>query len=353
MSTEYDTVGPPPFTRDPLRRVLKPVTRPVKRAWWWFAVERDARLARFRSADLAVFHEFVPPPAGGAHQMLRAILAEMARRGVRIELHKISATTRACLFNSFNFDFGRLERLARSRPADCRMVHRVDGPIGVYRGFDDGTDARVAAVNRLADATVFQSRYSLEKHRELGYELAEPHAIPNAVDPAIFHPRGRVPFERGRRIRLISSSWSDNPRKGGPTYGWLEDNLDWSRFEYTFVGRTKERFRRARGLPPVPSGELAELLRAHDVFVAASEDDPCSNAVLEALACGLPVLYRDSGGHPELVGEAGLPFREREELPALLDRLVEEYEERQAAIRTPAVTGVAEAYLAVLGLDGD
>ena len=39
------------------------------------------------------------------------------------------------------------------------MVHRVDGPIGVYRGFDDGTDRRIEAMNaELAHATVLQSQ---------------------------------------------------------------------------------------------------------------------------------------------------------------------------------------------------
>ena len=37
--------------------------------------------------------------------------------------------------------------------------------------------------------------------------------------------------------------------------------------------------------------QLAELLRAHDVYLAPSRDDPCSNALLEALACGLPAAY--------------------------------------------------------------
>jgi hypothetical protein len=37
-------------------------------------------------------------------------------------------------------------------------VHRVDGLIGAYRGFDDGTDRRIAEVNgKLADATILQS----------------------------------------------------------------------------------------------------------------------------------------------------------------------------------------------------
>ena len=69
------------------------------------------------------------------------------------------------------------------------MVHRVDGPIGVYRGFDDGTDERIARLNaELAAATILQSGFSLEKHRELGIELRDPVVVPNAVDPAIFHP---------------------------------------------------------------------------------------------------------------------------------------------------------------------
>src|SRR5207245_4956924 len=97
---ETPAPGPPPEPDvDPLRRALAPLTRPAKRVCWWLAVERDARLARFRSPDLAVFHDFAPPPAGGAHRPLRALLGEMGRRGVRIEYHRISATTRACLFN--------------------------------------------------------------------------------------------------------------------------------------------------------------------------------------------------------------------------------------------------------------
>ena len=268
-----------------------------------------------------------------------------------VELNRISGRTPACLFNSFNFDF---ERLRRFSARGARMVHRVDGPIGAYRGFDDGTDERIARINaELASATILQSRFSLEKHRELGIELRDPVVVPNAVDATIFHPPTvREPFD-GRRMRVVAVSWSDNPRKGAEALRALGGTADPKRFELTFVGRSPGDLTGWKIVAPLTSEALAELLRGQDVYVAPSRDDPCSNALLEALACGLPAAYRDSGGHPELVGEGGLPFRADEELGDVLERLVAELDGRRAAISTRPIAWVADRYLEILGLDVD
>jgi glycosyltransferase involved in cell wall biosynthesis len=324
--------------------------RPVKRAAWRLELERDAALARVRPVDLAIFHEFAPSPAGGGNQTLRAVMAEFERRGVRVGINTVSPSTCAVLFNSFNFDFARLELLAR-RLASARMVHRVGAVTSLYRGFDDGTDARVAEMNaRLADATIAISHATIEMYRQIGIELVDPRVVYNGCDHRIFNPNGRAAFSRDRKTRLISTSWSDNPRKGGPTYEWLEGHLDWSRYEFTFVGNTQASLRRTHHIPPVSSQELAVLLRSHDIFVTATEHDAYSNALVEALSCGLPAVYLDSGGSSEAVKDAGFGFRDREELPGLLDKLVEEYEARQAQIDLPSLEEIADQYLAVLGL---
>ena len=308
--------------------------------------ELEAVRSRTGRADLALFHEFAPPPTGGGHQFLRALLGELERRGLTVELNRISRGTSVCLFNSFNFDFRRLSRLARS---DVRFVHRVDGPIATYRGFDDGTDARIAEINRaLADATIVQSHYSLDAHRELGIELADPRLVVNTVDPSIFHPPVQREPLAGRRVRVIATSWSENPNKGSDVLAWLDAHLDHERYELTFAGQTREPFRRVRALGALPTGEVAAELRRNDVYLAPSRNDPCSNALLEALACGLPSVFRASGGHPELVGEGGLPFDSPEEVPAVLERLVKELDGRRAAIRVAPLADVADRYLEVL-----
>ena len=304
------------------------------------------RFSRRGAADVALFHEFAPPPTGGGHQFLRALVSELERRGLTVEVNRLSAGTGACLFNSFNFDFRRLRRFARD---DVRFVHRVDGPIATYRGFDDGTDARIAEINQeLAGATIVQSQYSRDAHLALGIELVDPRLISNAADPSIFHaPAEREPLA-GRRVRVIATSWSDNPNKGAEVIAWLDRHLDHDRYELTFAGRTDETFEHVRVLGPIASEPLAAELRRSDVYLAPSRNDPCSNALLEALASGLPAVFRASGGHPELVGDAGVAFDEPEEAVAALDRLVSELDERRAAIRVTPLAEVADRYLEVL-----
>lgn len=306
---------------------------------------------RREAGEIAVFHQFQRPPYGGGNQFLLALRSELEGRGHRVVVNRITPRTQASLFNSFNFDFNELRRQRRS---SCRMVHRVDGPVGAYRGEDDGIDRRILAINReLADVTVFQSRYSLAAHRAEGLEFKSPRVIMNASDPRIFHIAAKPAARAGRKIRIIASSWSSNPNKGAATYEWLDRHLDWSRYDFTFVGCTGADFERIRMHRPVGSQALADLLRAHDIYVTASLNDPCSNALIEALACGLPSLYADSGGHPEIVGEAGFAFRSAEEIPTLLERLVMEYEERRTRIVLPPLAAVADRYLSAMGLDAD
>jgi glycosyltransferase involved in cell wall biosynthesis len=60
-----------------------------------------------------------------------------------------------------------------------------------------------------------------------------------------------------------------------------------------------------RFVGPVPHASVPHWLHALDVYVAASRSDSESFgvAVLEASACGLPVIVSDVGGLPEVVDD--------------------------------------------------
>jgi glycosyltransferase involved in cell wall biosynthesis len=296
---------------------------------------------------VGLWHQFFAPPYGGGNQFMLALRYALQRRGVTIVENQLRKDVDVYLLNSVHFNVEQfLEFTQRHR---LRAVHRIDGPIHLIRGVDREKDELCFELNkRFAAATVLQSTWTYERIAEMSYQPVKPVIIRNAVDPSVFHPRGRVPFDPSRKIRLIATSWSNNVRKGGPTYKWLEAHLDWDRFEFTFVGNESVPFTRIKNMPALPSQALAGILREHDIYITASQNDPCSNAVIEALACGLPVLYRNDGGHPELVGYGGLPFVDQEEIVPQLEKLAANYDMFQRLIAVPTIDEVAESYLTLL-----
>ena len=87
------------------------------------------------------------------------------------------------------------------------------------------------------------------------------------------------------------------------------------------------------------------LFRSQDIYLTASQNDPCSNALIEAMSCGLPSVALKSGGHPELVGSGGLCFSKAEEIPSCLDAITERYESYQRLLLPPRMEDVASQYL--------
>lgn len=298
-----------------------------------------------KTCTITIFFNFHKPPYGGGNQFLLALKKEFERRGLNVLVNKITKDTYMCIFNSYNFDAKDL-KVQYSKYPQCKMIHRVDGPIGLYRGTDYEIDKKIFEYNeQFADITVFQSHWSLEETIRLGFNPKNPIVIHNAVDNDIFHTNGRIKFSLDRKIKLISTSWSDNPRKGAAIYKWIEEHLDWSRFEYTFVGRSQIKFNKIHTIKPQPSHHLAKILRNHDIYITASQKDPCSNALLEALACGLPAVYLDDGGHKELVKEGGLPFYSKDEILVQIEKIVENYNNFQKNISILSCELVAEKYL--------
>lgn len=80
--------------------------------------------------------------------------------------------------------------------------------------------------------------------------------------------------------------------------------------------------------------DVPDLLRASDLFVHPSREEGFSNAILEAMAAGLPVVACDVGGNPEAVvdGETGrlVPPRNAAAFASAVAELLADPEKRKA-----------------------
>ena len=57
---------------------------------------------------------------------------------------------------------------------------------------------------------------------------------------------------------------------------------------------------------------FAKAFYESDMYITFSNRDPCPNVVVEAMAHGLPVVGLHSGGHPDIVGDAGILLPEND-----------------------------------------
>lgn len=299
------------------------------------------------SIRLHILYEFRSGPWGGGNQFLKALKTALQKRGAYAEQPEDAD---AILINSHHFgeenrDLSLLQKLKQDKP-EIPIIHRIDGPVQMIRGHGRAADKLVFTANReLTDGTIFQTAWSHDQSMAAHWRPAPPvTVIGNAPDPALFYPPKT--HTAGKCLRVIATSWAANERKGFDILRHLDQHLDFTKFEVTFIGNSPCAFQNISTLPPQNSKTLGESLRAQDIYLAASRNDPCSNALGEALACGLPALARNSGGHPEIVGDQGLLFEGKEDILAQLDRLAANYPDIRARVAPKRIEDIAQKYLA-------
>ncbi len=89
--------------------------------------------------------------------------------------------------------------------------------------------------------------------------------------------------------------------------------------------------------------EVPHYLNAMDAFVLASEEtehwkEQFGRVLAEAMACGLPVIGTDSGAIPEVIGDAGIIFHEKD--PAALASAILDLYEHPETRRNFAEKGI-------------
>lgn len=136
--------------------------------------------------------------------------------------------------------------------------------------------------------------------------------IHNGIDTEIFRPfprsdlgrlRSDLNLPQNKKIILSVVKKQNNYWKGWPFVVEIAKQFK-NRKDIIFIniGRITGNGSNLLGLPPVDDEEiLAKYYSAADILLYPSIADNCPFVILEAMACGLPIVSFDTGGIPELV----------------------------------------------------
>jgi len=185
-------------------------------------------------------------------------------------------------------------------------------------------NAPMARIHADADYVFYQSEFCRQSAEQfLGTRRGTSEILHNAVDTTVFTPAAADPTP-GSLVMLL----------GGTQYQWyrlesafqtlarlrgqgvnvrllVTGRLCWISDEAIAVRQARELVSQlgldtdVEFLGPYTQADAPSIFRRAHVLLHTKVNDPCPGLVVEAMACGLPVVYSQSGGVPELVGAEG------------------------------------------------
>ena len=266
--------------------------------------------------------------SGGANSFLSSLRKHLKGQGIHFTNQiddKFDLIFLNALTNGLN-----LKQLRQLRQTGKPIIHRKVGyrvsGTDKMRSVTDGIvygDGLQIAFSPYIDHTIFQSEYSRDVFLSQGF-YGDFSVIHNGVDKSIFNDRVNQTgvfgdkshnqttlWDETQPLVLGALTWSKDLNKGFEDYLKFDEALtNCSNVEIRFLGRKPHniKFKNINVYRPRYKKGVAKFLKRCNGFIQMARFETCSNALIEAISCGLPIIYVDSGSSRELVEGCGVEF---------------------------------------------
>lgn len=305
----------------PLRRPLSPLIRQGRLYKRWLSILLGGTPVRDQ-VRVYYGYDHIPNPGelvrGGLtkFQRMQNIFPNSPRRFNLLYL----------VSSSMPGDWAQLRWLARRRGANIAWNQNGVAYPGWHGPGWEKVNMPMARMLHEADYVFYQSEFcKLSADRFLGERNGAWEILYNAVDTSLFTPAQSDPDPHHlvlllggsqyqyyclesalQTVAILSRERPDVRLLVTGKLRWKSDESEAMRIadqRVTELGITN----RVDFLGPYTQEQAPDVFRRAHILLHTKYNDPCPGVVVEAMACGLPIVYSHSGGVPELVGdEAGI-----------------------------------------------
>ena len=210
----------------------------------------------------------------------------------------------------------------------CKVVHRIN-ECDERKG-TSGINEYYIEANKVADHTVFVSKWLKNIFINSGFSSKNFDVIMSGANSEIFNSRKRLVWNKNEPLKIVTHHWGNNINKGFDIYSYLDKSIEGeykNKIKFTYIGNLNKdlELKFTKVIKPKSGKELANLIKENHIYLTASINEPSGNHHIEGAQCGLPILYRNSGGIPEFTKGFGVEFQGTDDFFESLDELKNSY----------------------------
>ena len=226
--------------------------------------------------------------------------------------------------NTMTFEWSEALEFKKKNP-NTILIQRINN-LDTH-SFQKKSISRFKKYSNKVDASVFVSDWARNYAHSIGMKLQNEYVVKNQVSSS-FNNINSI-WDKKSKLKIVTHHWSKNSHKGFNLYnklGKIRNKKMKKILDLLYIGRSPFKLDGFKMKSPLHGNKLADKLSAQHMYFSASQLECGPYHVLEAMHCGLPVMYCSGGGAiKEYVGDCGWEISSND-MKSDIEKVIHDYD---------------------------